>query len=192
MVCDASTGPQRTKKMSRNRKPQPEIDQADTEKRIDAMRENRARILIRLVTAISRACIMYGTRYTSHFGLSVSQTIVLGELFGQNGCRQEDLRESVFLDKGNVTRALQRLEESGLVERKQDPQDRRVVRIYFTEKALSIEREMFLLAVLWDEKLTMGFTHEEHEMLVDLLLRMEVNAKALARGGAPPADGAES
>jgi DNA-binding MarR family transcriptional regulator len=150
---------------------------------IKTLRARSERILIRLVTAIARSCIMHGTRTTSSVGLSVSQTIVLGELFSHNGCRQEDLRVFVALDKGNVTRALQRLEEFGLVLRKQDPVDRRVVRVFVTKKALAIAKKMYALAALWDTRLTVGFSSRERETLVDLLLRMETNARAMARSG---------
>ncbi len=156
------------------------IDPSEIAERIDELKENRERILIRLVTAISRACVMHGGRATRRLGLSVSQTIVLGELFGHDGCRQEDLRALVSLDKGNITRAVQQLEESGLVRREQDPADRRAVRVYTTEKARSIEDTMFALAAVWDDKLTAGFTREERETLISLLLKMEVNAKAMA------------
>jgi len=165
-----------------------EIKQADMDASINRVKENRERILIRLVTTIARACIMYAKRSDRPFGLSISQTIVLGELFNHNGCRQEDLRAFVFLDKGNVTRALQQLEEYGLVQRVQDLVDRRVTRVYVTKKALSIDNEMFALAVLWDERLTMGFTPQERETLIDLLLRMEINAKAMVRIEEAPVD----
>lgn len=159
----------------------PRADGPGVEEYLCVARANRERILVRLVTAISRRCIMIGSRSTSHFGLSMSQVIVLGELFVHGGCRQEDLRGYVALDKGNVTRALQRLEEYGLVQREQDPADRRVVRVYVTPKAQAIEREMYALAARWDETLMAGFTQEECKTVVDLLLRMEANARVLAR-----------
>jgi DNA-binding MarR family transcriptional regulator len=162
---------------------EPIIESSDMEKRIDAFRKDSERILIRLVTTISRICTMHASKSTNRFEMSVSQTIVMGELFRHNGCRQEDLRTFVTLDKGNVTRALQRLEENGLVERTQDPIDRRVVRVYVTNKALSIEREMYKLAVIWEEKLTDGFTPEERETLLSLLVRMEVNARSMTKDG---------
>lgn len=164
------------------RKMHPRNDESDMAERINAVRLNRERILIRLVTAISRTCLMHGTRSTRHFGLSMSQAMVLGEVFSHNGCRQEDLRTFVSLDKGNVTRAVQQLEEAGLVQRKQDPLDRRAVRVYVTRKALAIEDEMYALASLWNEQLMVGFTPQERETLVDLLLRMEVNAGEMAKG----------
>lgn len=152
----------------------------DLEERIRALKASRERILIRLVTAISRSCSIYGARTIRHLGLSISQIIVLGEVLGNNGCRQDELRIYAALDKGNVTRALQRLEELSLVTRKHDLADRRVARVYVTEKALSIECELFTLAGLLDDKLTAGFSREERETLIGLLLRMEATARALA------------
>lgn len=163
--------------------PEPNANRPKTQQRAKGRKDKPGeRILIRLVTTISRLCTMHAKRSISHFGISVSQTIVLGELFSRNGCRQEDLRVFVALDKGNVTRALQRLEESGLVKRRQDAADRRVVRVYVTKKALSMKPEMHALAALWDDRLTTGFTDEERQTLIDLLLRMEVNVKALVWG----------
>ena len=111
--------------------------------------------------------------------------IVLGEILNNNGCCQEDLRAMVSIDKGNITRALQRLEEQGLVERRPDPADRRMTRVYVTQKALALEEEMYNLATAWDAKLTEGFTPQERETLVNLLLRLEANAKAMAKEAAP-------
>lgn len=147
---------------------------------LTVLRHKRERILVRLVTAISRACIAFGTRSSGDFGISLSQALVLGELFSQNGCCQEDLRAYIGLDKGNITRALQRLEELGMVQRLQDAEDRRQVRVYLARKALAIEKKMAALANIWDQRLTEGFTDEERETLVRLLMRMEANARVMA------------
>jgi len=56
-----------------------------------------------------------------------------------------------------------------------------------TKRACAIEQAMFARAVVWDDRLTAGFTPKEHETLIDLLLRMEVNAKNLARNDTPEA-----
>ena len=157
------------------------IEQSDMEERITALKGNPERVLVRLVTSISRVCIMYAGKSITRFGISVSQAIVLSELFSHNGCSQDDLRALVKLDKGNVTRALQRLEENGFVHRKQDIVDRRVIRVYASKKTLSIERELYAIAALWDDSLTTGFTHEERETMISLLLRMEANAEVMAR-----------
>lgn len=155
-------------------------DRESLEERISDVGVLRQRIVVRLVNAISRACVMHGSRSIRHLGLSMSQAGVLGELLRHNGCRQEDLRGFVSLDKGNVTRAVQHLERQGLVRRMQDAVDRRATRVYVTRKALAIESEIYALAAQWDKRLTVDFTVEERHTLVELLLRMEANARAMA------------
>lgn len=152
---------------------------SDLQERIRALQKNRERILIRLITSISRACITTGTRSAGKFNISMSQALVMVELFSHNGCCQEDLRMFVALDKGNVTRALQRLEALGLVERKQDPEDRRLVRVYVTRQALALESKMSSVAAGLDERLARGFTTSERDTLVDFLQRMEANARTM-------------
>lgn len=161
------------KNVSRSASPQDDL------RLIERYDEARDRSLVRLVTAISRAVIMYGTRTISHLGLSMSQAMVFGHLFKYNGCRQEDLRHIVTLDKGNITRAVQRLEELGLVKRTQDPVDRRAIRVYLTKQALKLEDELFTLVSQWDDSLVTGFTHKERAALIDLLLKVEANVQAM-------------
>ena len=152
---------------------------SDLQERLAALQKNRERVLIRLVTSISRTCITAGTRLAGKFNISMSQALVMVELFSHNGCCQEDLRMFVALDKGNVTRALQRLEALGLVERKQDADDRRLVRVYVTRQALALESRMSAVAAGLDERLVRGFTPMERDTLVDFLQRMEANARAM-------------
>lgn len=170
--------------MSGKKRAAPNPVPADLQQDIDALQVHRERVLIRLVTAISRACITQGSKSASEFHISLSQALVLAELFGHNGCCQEDLRAFVALDKGNVTRAVQRLEELGLVQRKQDPQDRRLVRVYVTRKALALESKMSAVAADLDACLVQGFSDKERDTLVRLLLRVEDNARAMVRGDA--------
>lgn len=145
-----------------------------------ARRKNyREPTLIRLTGAISRSCRMYADRYIAEFGLSISQAIIIAELSRHGGCSQDELRARVKLDKGNVTRALQYLEENGFVRRKQDCVDRRIIRVHATQKARSTDRKLHALAIQWNEMFTRGFSQEERQALTTLLLRMEANVQTM-------------
>ncbi|MEM1359050.1 MAG: MarR family transcriptional regulator [Bacteroidota bacterium] len=63
----------------------------------------------------------------SHIGL-------LADLINKDGQRQQDLAISTIKNKGTVARALVSLETAGMIERKNDPEDRRQKRIFLTEK----------------------------------------------------------
>jgi MarR family transcriptional regulator, transcriptional regulator for hemolysin len=150
-----------------------------SEDRVSGRKEDGEPTLVRLTGSVSRSCRMYADRFVTRFGVSVSQAILLAELRRHDGCSQDELRVRVKLDKGNVTRALQRLEKNGFVRRRQDAADRRVVRVYATRKAVSTDRELHALAVRWNDRLTEGFSSEERQTLISLLLRMEANAQAM-------------
>jgi len=152
--------------------------------RLALRRDYREPALIRLTGTISRSCRMYADRYVAEFGLSISQAIIVAELSRHGGCSQDELRARVKLDKGNVTRALQYLEENGFVLRKQDRADRRVIRVRATRKALATDRKLHALAIQWNDRLTRGYSRQERQVLVALLLRMEVNAQAMLDEGA--------
>lgn len=147
--------------------------------------------LIRLFTSISRTCLTHAGKSTAGFGLGLSQTILLAELYSHDGCRQDDLRLAMNLDKGTITRAIQGLEEQGFVSRTTDTTDRRAVRVHITDKAKKLEPKMIELALAWDNTLTEGLTENEQAMLTALLIRVEsrlrtVNSMTIPRVNLPP------
>ena len=67
------------------------------------------------------------------------QYAFLAELFHCQGMSQGELAQALHLDKGTTAHALRKLENTGYVVRKRDEQDRRIYRVYLTEKATSIK-----------------------------------------------------
>ncbi|NLJ79438.1 MAG: MarR family transcriptional regulator [Firmicutes bacterium] len=67
---------------------------------------------------------------------SAEGNILLHLLTTEEILRQEDLVEELEISKPAVSRALRSLEKKGFVQRKKDPEDRRVSRICLTGKAL--------------------------------------------------------
>jgi DNA-binding MarR family transcriptional regulator len=102
---------------------------------------------------------------------------LLMRLLHRDDVSQEDLVNDFLVDKGTVARTLANLEESGLVTRVIDEDDRRVKRVTVTEKARSLEPELKAVARRWDGRLTAGFTDEERELMLSFLARMMDNAK---------------
>ena len=66
--------------------------------------------------------------------LQPGQPKILDFLADHQGCTQKEIGEGCVLDKSSVTGLLSRMEEAGLVRRENCPQDRRVVRIYLTDR----------------------------------------------------------
>jgi DNA-binding MarR family transcriptional regulator len=67
-------------------------------------------------------------------GLTRAQWLLLAHLYRADGLTQTELAETVDLERATVGKTLDRLEESDWVYRKNDATDRRVKRIYLTQK----------------------------------------------------------
>lgn len=67
------------------------------------------------------------------FDLSPAQYDVLAQLHEAPGVSQQELAERLMVTKGNVCTLIDRMEKRGLVERRADPEDRRLHPLYLTE-----------------------------------------------------------
>src|SRR6266853_4783151 len=66
------------------------------------------------------------------YGLALSQFEALAKVGMNPGVIQQDLVKYLLVTKGNVGALVDRLEESGLLERRPDPSDRRANRLFLT------------------------------------------------------------
>ncbi len=73
------------------------------------------------------------------YDLTPPQFALLCFLWQQDGLTQVELSEKGQIDRSTVGGLIDRLERSGLLERRQHPQDRRAYRIYLTEQGKSLE-----------------------------------------------------
>lgn len=90
---------------------------------------------------------------------------VLFALCREEGISQNKLCEQFHLDKGVVTRVVDRLEEKGFVERRSDPADKRRNLLYLTTNAEEIRSEIAELKQAIDAEITAGLSAEEVESL---------------------------
>lgn len=66
--------------------------------------------------------------------LTLPQFDVLAQLHAQEGITQQALADRLLVTKGNVCGLMDRMMEQGLVERREDPGDRRAYMLYLTPK----------------------------------------------------------
>jgi DNA-binding MarR family transcriptional regulator len=72
-------------------------------------------------------------------GLHAGQDLLLLAVWDAPGLRQMDLAARLAVEPPTVTRMLQRLERSGMIERRKDPHDARVVRVHATPRSRLLE-----------------------------------------------------
>lgn len=81
-------------------------------------------------------------------GLYLGQEMALFILWEEEGLTQTELGEHLGVDPSTVTKTIKRLEHGGIIERRQDEQDRRVWRVYLTEKGRELQKPV---GKIWEE-----------------------------------------
>ena len=91
------------------------------------------------INAIDRCGRRYRTDALEPLGLKGCHGRYLREICRNPGIFQEQLTESVLVNKSNVARQVAALEEGGFLERKACGKDKRMLRLYPTEKTLTLK-----------------------------------------------------
>ena len=72
--------------------------------------------------------------FEREMGLSAATWFLLSMLIDEDGTSQGEVSQRFEVDPSRITRLAQRLEGEGLLRRKRDPEDNRVVRLQATEE----------------------------------------------------------
>jgi DNA-binding MarR family transcriptional regulator len=79
----------------------------------------------------------------SEFELAPAQVMALGRLDPRHPCAMSELAGALRCDNSNVTGIADRLEARGLVERRPDPNDRRVKMLHLTEEGARLREQLW-------------------------------------------------
>lgn len=117
-----------------------------------------------------RASALFG-----EIGLSRGQPPILELLWKKDGCNQREIAEILHIKPATVTDILQRMEKAGLLERRADPSDSRMSRVYLTQKGkrsiIEVEKALNTL----ENECFRGFTLEEKILLRRFFIQMRDN-----------------
>lgn len=103
------------------------------------------------------------------FDLTNLQHLVLEGLWYNQGVTATDLSKLLILDKATLSGILDRMIESGWIQKKRDPKDKRIFRLFTTNKAESVKEKLINLRIQANEQLLSKFTQEERDVLKRLL-----------------------
>lgn len=115
---------------------------------------------------------IFYTQELKKFGLGSGQSIFLFQLYKKDGVTQEELANTLYIDKGTTARSLKTLEEQGFIKKEHVISDKRLNIIYLTEKALKLEEEITNILKKWDGILSNSLSSEEKETLLQLLKKI--------------------
>ena len=113
----------------------------------------------------------------SEFGLYEGQHNMLMPLWHEDGLAQSELTRRLGIEPASVSKAVERMEATGFVQRRPDPEDARANRLYLTDQARALEQPVKRALVDAEERLLANMSVEEKLLLRRLLLQMRDNLK---------------
>ena len=103
------------------------------------------------------------------FDLTNLQHLVLEGLWYQEGMTAAELGKLLVLDKATLSGILDRMIDAGWIRKERNPGDRRVYRLFTTEKADHAKRKLIDLRIKANKELLDGFSDEEQVLFKRLL-----------------------
>lgn len=104
------------------------------------------------------------------YGITFSQWTLLRHVWEQEGRSQVELQALLNLEAATITGLLQRMTNQGWVSRRPDPANKRVQRVYLTERGRALEQVTAPLTEV-DEQAFRGFNADERDFFLRLLRR---------------------
>jgi MarR family transcriptional regulator, organic hydroperoxide resistance regulator len=101
-----------------------------------------------------------------------AQATLLCRLFAQDGMTQSEIADQLAVQGATITNMLQRMEETGLVTRRRDAEDNRLVRVYLTDAGREKERTINEQFMKLQDAIFEGIGEKERELLRRMLMQM--------------------
>jgi len=122
--------------------------------------------LARVYHKVDRA----SAEHLSAYGLSVGQFDILAQVRAREGTTQKELAEKLLVTKSNVCQIVRRMEERGLVSRRQEG---RAKRHFLTEEGRRLFEEVVPSQEELIDRLLSGVPSEDHDLLSKTLGRLD-------------------
>jgi DNA-binding MarR family transcriptional regulator len=100
----------------------------------------------RLAVAAKHTSEQLARQYRDRFGISIPEWRVLVHLAHSGNTSVRDIEARVAMEKYEVSRAAKRLREAGLIERKENPEDRRLIILSLTTDGRKMMAELLPMA----------------------------------------------
>ena len=133
--------------------------------------------LVHLLVQTCKAQRALAEKLWSEIGLHVGQDMLLLQLWPEEGLTQSELAERLSVQPATVTKTLQRMEQTGLVERRGDPDDHRLSRVYLTDQGRGLLQPYEEVRGKLEQYLVKDLSVEERLLLRRLLMQVRDNLR---------------
>ncbi len=117
---------------------------------------------------MARACQLMQqslARALAHLDLKPPHLDILVNLFRFEGISQQELARKLLVGRSNMSMLLPQMEKRGLIERRGDRQDKRVLRLYLTEEGRRITQDAMTIQTALIDRMLSDAPIEECEAI---------------------------
>lgn len=105
-------------------------------------------------------------------GLTIALWPTMMCLWEEEGINQREIADKSKVENSTTTRTLDKLEKLGLVERRNDPNNRRSFRIYLTEDGRNLKEKLLPVPMTVNQDLLSALSADEQQQILLLLQKM--------------------
>ncbi len=131
-----------------------------------------------LLAQVSQVFRSVSDAFMDRVDMHRGQSLLLCSLAKADGMTQSEIADRLSVQGATVTNMLQRMEESGLVIRRRDSDDNRLVRVYLTDTGRDKERAINQQFTNLEEAIFAGISQEDRAVLRRLLQQILSNMSA--------------
>ncbi len=128
--------------------------------------------LVRQIGLLYRYMMRALEAETAPLGMGAGRFSYLFILYINEGVTQQDIAYRLQADKAAVARTLVQLEIQGFIERRSDPKDGRVTRVYLTDKSRAMQADLESAVERVINRLNLDRDDDEQAVLRDELSKM--------------------
>lgn len=148
---------------------------------MNEIKENDICVHFLLGKAVQRASQISKSKLEP-YGVTPVQFALLNQLWKKDGQFSYELGKSLLLDSATITGIIDRLEQSGLIERRTDPNDRRNRLIYLTEKGKELEVPLIKQMDEMNQEVLSGLDDEEIQRFKQILFNIGIRKNKTSGG----------
>ncbi|MGG6361167.1 MarR family winged helix-turn-helix transcriptional regulator [Peribacillus frigoritolerans] len=131
--------------------------------------------ILREIGMIARALDSISNIEFKEFDLTKGQYLYLVRICENPGIIQEKLAEMIKVDRTTAARAIKKLEIQGLIEKKNDEENKKIKKLYATDKGETLYPFLKKEGEYTDKVALSGFSLDEAETMLHLLQRVRKN-----------------
>jgi len=125
-------------------------------------------LLFNLTKATQKVDGIFRSRYQTH-NLTNTQVIVLEVLYEEEGLSSGEIGKRLCIDSSTLSGVLDRMAEGGWITKKMTDEDKRLLEIHLTDKALQVKGEILKITEELNRDILNSFKTEEKLLLFRML-----------------------